>query len=231
MVTLIFCILKFCFFLKERNRCDRLRECLELEREKNSKLADTSEGEVQELLEQIRERDEECEAARKRIELVEIEKTQLLHEIKHNNERLEKLEERKHLENKVTKFNESQFNIHNLVSEMEKMKIRENELIDQIECLKSKNNCNYPVLKSSSFGFKNVPDDPHEQVIFFFRKLLRAESYRKALVWQKRYLSLLIMSYQESELLSLGRLARMSGGRKMLIADIPRPEGRNVAFR
>ena len=36
---------------------------------------------------------------------------------------------------------------------------------------------------------------------------------------------------RESELLSLGRLARMSGGRKMLISDIPRPDGRNVQFR
>ena len=29
---------------QERSRCDRLRECLEIEREKNAKLADTSEG-------------------------------------------------------------------------------------------------------------------------------------------------------------------------------------------
>ena len=88
-------------------------------------------------------------------------------------------------------------------------------------------------MKSSSFGgsLKNIPQEPQDQAIFFFRKLLRAESYRKALVWQKRYLSLLLSSYQESEILSLGRLARMSGARKMLVADIPRPQGKNVQFR
>ena len=88
-------------------------------------------------------------------------------------------------------------------------------------------------MKSSSFGgsLKNIPTNPQDQAIFFFRKLLRAESYRKALVWQKRYLSLLISSYQESEILSLGRLARMSGARQTIIADIPKPQGENVQFR
>ena len=125
--------------------------------------------------------------------------------------------------------------IQDLETKIAAFKEREDQLLAEIEQLKLKGHSavSYPVLKSSSFGgaFKNVPEEPQEQAIFFFRKLLRAESYRKALVWQKRYLSLLIFSYQESELLSLGRLARMSGGRKMLIADIPRPEGKNVNFR
>ena len=46
-----------------------------------------------------------------------------------------------------------------------------------------------PVAKSPSFGgsIKNIPQDPRDQSVFFYRKLLRAESYRKALVWQKRW--------------------------------------------
>jgi len=224
--------------LQERNRCDRLRECLEMEREKNAKLADTSEGEVSELLEQIRERDEESEAMRKRIETMEMEKCQLIREVEHNNERIERLEKNKLMsENRNVKAEikvNGELYVKDLEAQVESLKEKEEMLLEQMEKLKSRgNNENYPIIKSSSFGgaFKNVPEDPQDQSIFFFRKLLRAESYRKALIWQKRYLSLLIFSYQESELLSLGRLARMSGGRKMLIADIPSPEGRNVHFR
>ena len=29
--------------------------------------------------------------------------------------------------------------------------------------------------------------EPQQQAVFFYRRLLRAESYRKALVWQKRF--------------------------------------------
>ena len=189
-------------------------------------------------MEQIRERDEESEAMRKRIETMEMEKCQLIREVEHNNERIERLEKNKLLgENRNVKGEikvNDELHVKDLEAKVESLKEREEMLLEQMEKLKSRgNNENYPVIKSSSFGgaFKNVPEDPQDQSIFFFRKLLRAESYRKALIWQKRYLSLLIFSYQESELLSLGRLARMSGGRKMLIADIPRPEGRNVHFR
>merc|ERR1719158_233324 len=80
-------------------------------------------------------------------------------------------------------------------------------------------------------GLGKLPEDPQDQTVFLYRNYLRSESYRKALVWQKRYLSLLLSSYQEAEILSLGRLARMSGSRKMLVADISRPEGSNIRFR
>merc|ERR1719427_1650799 len=102
-------------------------------------------------------------------------------------------------------------------------------MVMEMESLK-RASIGFPVAKSPSFGgsIKNIPQDPRDQSVFFYRKLLRAESYRKALVWQKRYLSLLLSSYQESEILSLGRL---SGARKMLVADIPRPQGKNVQFR
>ena len=169
---------------------------------------------------------------------MELEKTQMLRELEYNNERIEKLEKHKTNEKLIKGeiFVNDESYVQDLENKVSSYKDRENLLLAEIEMLKSRDGGkahNYPVLKSSSFGgaFKHVPEDPQEQAIFFFRKLLRAESYRKALIWQKRYLSLLIFSYQESELLSLGRLARMSGGRKMLIADIPRPEGRNVHFR
>ena len=175
---------------------------------------------------------------RKRLETFELEKTQLLRELEHNNERIEKLEKNKTNEKLIKGeiFVNDEVYVQDLEDKLASLKDRENLLLAEIEMLKSRDggkNCTYPILKSSSFGgaFKHVPEEPQEQAICFFRKLLRAESYRKALVWQKRYLSLLIFSYQESELLSLGRLARMSGGRKMLIADVPRPEGRNVHFR
>ena len=181
------------------------------------------------MLEQIRCRDQELEINNRRTETVEAEKTQLMREIETINDKIEKLERNK---NDKIKYEESY--VAELQTKLDASRDREKLLLSEMEDLKNKTAAlNYPVSKSCSFGgsFKNVPEDPHEKAVYFFRKLLRAESYRKALVWQKRYLSLLIFSYQESELLSLGRLARMSGGRKMLISDIPRPDGRNVQFR
>ena len=35
--------------------------------------------------------------------------------------------------------------------------------------------------------------EPQQQAVFFYRRLLRAESYRKALVWQKRLI--IIINY------------------------------------
>jgi A-kinase anchor protein 9 len=49
------------------------------------------------------------------------------------------------------------------------------------------------------------------QVKHLLGKYLRSESYRKALVWQKRYLLVVLGGYQESEALTVGRLAQLSG--------------------
>ncbi|KAJ9592257.1 hypothetical protein L9F63_001258, partial [Diploptera punctata] len=43
------------------------------------------------------------------------------------------------------------------------------------------------------------------------RQYLRAESYRKALIWQKRYLLVVLGGYQESEAITVSRLAQLSG--------------------
>ena len=45
--------------LEERNRCDRLKECLEMERDKSAKLAETTEAEVQDFSRQVKQRDEQ----------------------------------------------------------------------------------------------------------------------------------------------------------------------------
>ena len=184
---------------------------------------------MSELLEQIRSRDEQLEISSKRLDTAEAEKTQLLREIEVINGKIEKLEKTKN-----DKIKNEEFHVEDLQIKLDAYRDREKLLVSEMEDLKKRTSTvNFPVSKSYSFGgnFKNVPEDPQDKAVYFFRKLLRAESYRKALIWQKRYLSLLIFSYQESELLSLGRLARMSGGRRMLISDIPRPEGRNVQFR
>ena len=182
-----------------------------------------------------------------RLEVAELEKTQLLREVQNNKDKVEKLvnlnktmecqQKKKRTPEKDNLLYDA-FYVEDLESKLEAYRVREEQLQTQIDNSKRPNNSIasksiFPIMKSSSFGgnLKNIPLDPQDQAIFFFRKLLRAESYRKALVWQKRYLSLLLFSYQESEILSLGRLARMSGGRQMLVADIPRPQGVNVQFR
>jgi len=230
--------------LEERNRCDRLKECLEMERDRSAKLAETTEAEVQEFLEQIKQRDEQLVQAGKRFGVAEIEKTQLLREMQKNKEKIDILVQQSKIYEKKKRTPEKEnliydaFYVEDLESKLEAFRVREEELQNQIDYMKTSNTSVvqksiFPLMKSSSFGgnLKNIPLNPQDQAIFFFRKLLRAESYRKALVWQKRYLSLLLSSYQESEILSLGRLARMSGARKMLVADVPRPQGVNVQFR
>jgi len=126
------------------------------------------------------------------------------------------------------------FLVEELESKLEASKLREEQLIAEVEAARrSAGGESFPIARCGSYGgsIKNIPQEPQQQAVFFYRRLLRAESYRKALVWQKRYLSLLLTSYQESELLSLSRLARMSGSRKMLVADVPPPEGSNIRFR
>ncbi|KAJ4436139.1 hypothetical protein ANN_18766 [Periplaneta americana] len=48
-------------------------------------------------------------------------------------------------------------------------------------------------------------------------KYLRAESYRKALVWQKRYLLVVLGGYQESEAITVSRLAHLSGVQEAML--------------
>merc|ERR1719228_2927718 len=92
--------------LEERSRCDRLKECLEIEREKSSRLAETTEVEVQELVEQVRQREEQLVQAGRRLELTEVEKTQLLRELDTTKETLNILETRnKELVNQKNKTN------------------------------------------------------------------------------------------------------------------------------
>jgi A-kinase anchor protein 9 len=55
------------------------------------------------------------------------------------------------------------------------------------------------------------------QVKVLFSKYLRSESYRKALVWQKRYLLVVLGGYQESEAVTLSRLSQLSGVQEAML--------------
>jgi len=221
---------------EERSRCDRLKECLEIERGEREEMEASLGAEVQRLELQLGSQDGQLEQATHRLSTAEVERAQLLREADVSNEEVARmsalLEEKKREQNapKVTAVDV--FYVKDLESQIESYRQREEKMVIEMESLK-RSSSGFPVAKSPSYGgsIKNIPQDPRDQSIFFYRKLLRAESYRKALVWQKRYLSLLLSSYQESEMLSLGRLARMSGSRRMLVAAVPPPQGTNVRFR
>ena len=55
-------------------------------------------------------------------------------------------------------------------------------------------------------------DGDDERVQQAHGRLLRAESYRRALCWQKRYLMVLLGGYQETEVLTLRRMTELTGG-------------------
>jgi A-kinase anchor protein 9 len=55
------------------------------------------------------------------------------------------------------------------------------------------------------------------QIKHLFWKYLRSESYRKALVWQKRYLLLVLGGYQEAEAITVSRLAQPSGVQEAML--------------
>lgn len=55
------------------------------------------------------------------------------------------------------------------------------------------------------------------QIKHLFWKCLRSESYRKALVWQKRYLLLVLGGYQEAEAITVSRLAQLSGVQESML--------------
>ncbi|XP_063244341.1 pericentrin-like isoform X2 [Bacillus rossius redtenbacheri] len=53
--------------------------------------------------------------------------------------------------------------------------------------------------------------DIEERMTHLFGKYLRVESYRKSLVWQKRYLLVALSGYRDHEAATLGRLAVLAG--------------------
>jgi chromosome segregation ATPase len=60
-------------------------------------------------------------------------------------------------------------------------------------------------------------------------KYLRSESYCKALVWQKRYLLLVLGGYQEAEAITVSRLAQLSGVQEAMLCrqqPVPRKKAR-----
>ncbi|PSN48348.1 hypothetical protein C0J52_08077 [Blattella germanica] len=66
--------------------------------------------------------------------------------------------------------------------------------------------------EADAFRGRRIGDgaDTDDKVKHLFGKFLRAESYRKALVWQKRYLLVVLGGYQESEAITVSRLAQLT---------------------
>jgi len=167
------------------------------------------------------------------LSLAEVEKVQLVREAEAAREDAARLELILMEQREASQPPVDAFLVEELEAKLEASRLREEKLVAEVESAHRASSEGFPVVRCPSYGgsIKNIPQEPQQQAVFFYRRLLRAESYRKALVWQKRYLSLLLTSYQESELLSLSRLARMSGSRRMLVADVPPPEGSNIRFR
>ncbi|XP_008820755.1 A-kinase anchor protein 9 isoform X3 [Nannospalax galili] len=66
-------------------------------------------------------------------------------------------------------------------------------------------------LRNDSLLQNLSPDTEHATLKRIYGKYLRAESFRKALIYQKKYLLLLLGGFQECEDATLGLLARMGG--------------------
>lgn len=75
------------------------------------------------------------------------------------------------------------------------------------------------ILALENQNIVNLPfDDPNSRANYLFAKFLKAESYRKALVWQKRYLISLLDSYQycqrvQNETLQVQPVVKKSTGK------------------
>lgn len=60
----------------------------------------------------------------------------------------------------------------------------------------------------------------------YYERYLRAESFRKALVYQKRYLLLLLGGFQDCEQATLCLIARMGGRPSTPLTSLRKPIGR-----
>ncbi|KAK9719890.1 Pericentrin-AKAP-450 domain of centrosomal targeting protein [Popillia japonica] len=72
-----------------------------------------------------------------------------------------------------------------LMETLSKMTMERSGLLERIRSLEDRNNYKVPF------------DDPISRANHLFGKYLRSESYRKALIWQKRYLVALLATYQD----------------------------------
>ena len=232
----------------ERERCDKLKECLEIERERYSQLEQSTQIELNEIMNQVSESQETALKFKKKYENAELYNAELVQQIETSQETVQNLSQE--LENMELKLQRKQsgevngnqkydaFYMEDLEAKVEAHRVREMELEEQISLLQkgdrsARSSPSYQLIKTGSFAMaaKHLPPDPQEQAVYFYRLLLRAESYRKGLVWQKRYLSLLLSSYQESEMVALERLARMSGARRTLIADTQHSRHTRPSFK
>ncbi|XP_037075026.1 pericentrin-like [Pollicipes pollicipes] len=61
-------------------------------------------------------------------------------------------------------------------------------------------------------GQPRAGDGDDARLQYAYGRFLRAESYRRALCWQKRYLMVLLGGYQETETMTLQRMTQLTGG-------------------
>ena len=154
-----------------------------MEREERHQLETMLRSEVTGLSTRLRASEEQAEQGSRRLGVMEAERVQLLREAEVAREEVAGLggraglqEELRACREREEKVGECHCNIYIPL-----------QLVAEVDSLKRPSPC-FPLAKSSSHGgsLRNLPADPRDQAVYFYRKLLRAESYRKALVWQKR---------------------------------------------
>jgi hypothetical protein len=89
-----------------------------------------------------------------------------------------------------------------LINELEQTKEQLNYLKDKFEQLKR--NQNQSTVMNSQHLNK------------FYLKYLRCEAYRKALIYQKRYLLVLLTGYEDTEIFALNEIRRLTGDMKSI---------------
>lgn len=85
------------------------------------------------------------------------------------------------------------------------LKLEVRKLTQEIEMLKEENTC---------LNEKHKRTISEDRVVHLFGKYMRAESYRKALAWQKRYLLVVISGYEDSEEETWTKINKMAHVRK-----------------
>merc|ERR1719391_1085061 len=189
---------------EERERCDKLKECLEIERARYTQLEAASQLEVAELMDQLAAAEQTIVHTNRQLEGLDQLNKELSTDFNRAKDTIDKLTQeieqleiklqRKRTESKENLLYDA-FYVEDLEAKIEAHRGREQELETQVAKLSkkiskdrsSRSSPGYQLTKSSSL--KQIPSDPQEQASYFYRLLLRAESYRKALIWQKRYLS------------------------------------------
>ncbi|CAF1036925.1 unnamed protein product [Rotaria sp. Silwood1] len=93
-----------------------------------------------------------------------------------------------------------------LINELEQTKEQLHDLKDKFEQLKQNQD------QSKIINFRHLNK--------FYFKYLRCEAYRKALIYQKRYLLILLTGYEDTEMFALKQIQRLTGNMKSNSSNI-----------